>query len=397
MSASYERVRSDFTIWKMPRAICTEPVQSNTCPRCGAALYSNKVMIPVTENQSAKVPGLVCRSCDIIYVKETRELTEIMRDNILARDFTLNGRELWNASVEERKRQKAEARRKRQTERRARTQSLLAERKHRLGAVPSAIVMVVAKICGQEKEYIITGKETDPERGILSYKSPEGLELLSAAFAAQRDKKGLLHQGNFEAVAVVFPQEAANGVSKCMLPWQFRIRTDGGYCSSIKNRNYELVDLLVYSPRSRRFELMAATHDKRENLCYTDISLFRNFIHTYGNPQMPMDFELPSYASHYGIRYDRDCYFDLRSESVLRAYGYTVAEANGLSSGQRREILAEIVDLQILTVHQIVSHLDFFCQLHSANRYQFARNKWREDKSYIEKYRVNPDRFLVLE
>ena len=78
-------------------------------------------------------------------------------------------------------------------------------------------------------------------------------------------------------------------------------------------------------------------------------------------------------------------------------YGYNVSEANKLSERERREMLAEIVDLGILTVHQIVNLLDFNCRLHCGDRYYLARAKWEGDKDFIANYRVNPDRFLIAQ
>lgn len=165
------------------------------------------------------------------------------------------------------------------------------------------------------------------------------------------------------------------------------IKADGGYYTSTLDRKSELVDLLAYSPFLQRYELMHATYDKRLDYCYADISIFRSFVRKYGNPRIMIDFGSSSY--------NRFSYYDLRSESVLMGYGYSVSEANGLSDRERREILAEIVDLEILTVHQIVGLLNFFSTLHSGTRYALSRSKWERDRTFIENYKVNPNRFMI--
>lgn len=86
---------------------------------------------------------------------------------------------------------------------------------------------------------------------------------------------------------------------------------------------------------------------------------------------------------------------ELNSESVLKCYGYSVSKAEGLSTGERQELLAEIVDLEILTVKKVVTLLDFFIQTHAAPKYIEARFKWESDKKYIQGYNVNPQRFLI--
>ena len=78
-------------------------------------------------------------------------------------------------------------------------------------------------------------------------------------------------------------------------------------------------------------------------------------------------------------------------------YGYSVSKANNLSERERHEILAEIVDLGILKVNQIVNLLDFNCRLHSGEQYYWARRKWEIDKAFIENYKVNPNRFLIVD
>lgn len=169
------------------------------------------------------------------------------------------------------------------------------------------------------------------------------------------------------------------------------IKADGGYYTSTLDRKSELVDLLAYSPFSQRYELMRATYNKGLDYCYADLSIFRSFVQKYGNPGLAIDFDSSSSNGFFRS----DLRSDLRSESVLMGYGYNVSEANGLSDRERREILAEIVDLEILTVHQIVGLLNFFSTLHSGTRYALSRSKWERDRTFIENYKVNPNRFMI--
>ena len=52
----------------------------------------------------------------------------------------------------------------------------------------------------------------------------------------------------------------------------------------------------------------------------------------------------------------------LAQESILMQYGYNVNQTEGLSSTQRKKILAVLIDNKILTKADIVSYLDFFYQ-----------------------------------
>ena len=145
----------------------------------------------------------------------------------------------------------------------------------------------------------------------------------------------------------------------------------------------------MYSPFTERYEIVRATYDKKENLCYTDIGLFRKFINTYGSPLKTLDF-YPYVPGAFD-------YHKLRSESILMCYGYNVSETNNLSDKERHELLAEIVDLEILTVSQVISRLKFFCRLHRNESYQLARLKWESDINYIENYKVKPERFFTAQ
>ena len=135
---------------------------------------------------------------------------------------------------------------------------------------------------------------------------------------------------------------------------------------------------------------MPSTYDKALDYCYTDISIFRSHLHKYRSPDLPLDF----YAKRASHRFSYD---DMASESILMGYNYSVSQANNLSTYERREILAEIVDLKILTVSRIVRFLDFLCRSRPGEKYSLARSKWESDMKFIQNYKVNPNRFLFAE
>ena len=375
--SGFERVARSAVSWKTAQKICYAPIDIQKCPNCNSTLCSDYTLLPLTDDQNAKICGMLCRRCRTIYVSENPELYKVMRDNPLSKGFTLNGQELWNASVVE----------KEQTLKEDRKQRWI-ERKRILQEIPSAVVMICTKSQEKTEEYIITTQNASSSCGnSFWYGSTEGRELLSAAFAEQREKKGILYGKHFKVISIVFAGDHAKSLPEHILPVQFTISRDGGYYSSVINRNYELVDLLVYSPFSQRYELMRSTYNKKGGYCYTDIGIFRSFVQKHGNPGIAIDFPR-SFSGGFS-------YHDFRSESVLMGYGYSVSEANQISDRDRREILSEIVDLEILTVHQIVGMLDFFCNLHSGTRYTSARSKWMSDKQFIVNYKVNPNRFLI--
>ena len=88
-------------------------------------------------------------------------------------------------------------------------------------------------------------------------------------------------------------------------------------------------------------------------------------------------------------------YAHLAQESALRQFGYTVNQAEDLPAVQRRNILAAIVDHEVLTKNEIISYLEYFIN-NSKNqrnkdgslRFSVALSRWKEDKDWISVYKI---------
>ena len=77
----------------------------------------------------------------------------------------------------------------------------------------------------------------------------------------------------------------------------------------------------------------------------------------------------------------------LAQESILMQYGYNVNVTEGLSSTQRKKILAVLIDNKILTKSEIISYLDFFInQRKNQKNMEKAINKWEDDKEFVLEY-----------
>ena len=78
---------------------------------------------------------------------------------------------------------------------------------------------------------------------------------------------------------------------------------------------------------------------------------------------------------------------DLAQESVLKQYGYSVAQEDGLTSMARRKILALIIDNHILTKNEVIGYLDFFInQRKNQSRFEKAIDKWESDREFVAEY-----------
>lgn len=240
---------------------------------------------------------------------------------------------------------------------------------------------------GTYSEYVIVNdeEEEDFKNNVFHYKSKEGLELLSAAFAKQRNKEGTIRGKKYE-VKKVDNNKENDKEYKCLT--SLLIKPNGGYYYKLKNEHFEkVIDVLLYSLAENRYEIIHATYDKKQDICYTDIGLFKRYINKYGKPDL-------DYSDSFNKKkvYDQD---ELNDESILMGFGYNVSAKDDYSSKQRQEILAEVVDLELLTVKRVVNFLVFLINMHPDDKYKNARSKWKEDIKFIQDYKVNPDRFLI--
>ncbi|WP_027215235.1 hypothetical protein [Butyrivibrio fibrisolvens] len=235
-------------------------------------------------------------------------------------------------------------------------------------------------------------KDQDIENRVFHYSTSIAREVLTASFHENRHRNGQVWDKDF-TVTKILKRETENYNYTFFLQSYILFQTGGGLNSSVKNRFKEIVTVLLYSPISDRYECINMTYDKKENYCYVDPGIFRKHIKEYGDPGLQFRFNRSDYSKD-----NRDwSYYDLSSESVLHCFGYNVNEQNGLSDKARHEILADIMDLDILSASKIIGLLEFFKNTHTRDIYNLARAKWDNDITFVKSYKINPKRFLISE
>ena len=236
-------------------------------------------------------------------------------------------------------------------------------------------------------------KDQDFANNVFHYSENVARELLTAAFHKGRQLKGTLW-GKPYVIKKVWQRNKRKDNGYIFLQQSaIRMHIGGGLNSSIKNSQKEIVAILLYSPFSDRYECINMTYDKTEGYCYVDPELCRKHIREHGNPGLPFDF---GQSSNY--EFDGDSRYDfMNTQSVLYTFGYSVSERNCLSDKSRHEILADIMDLEILTASKTLQFLEFFKSSHPGERYYLARAKWDNDIDFVKNYKVNPNRFLIFE
>lgn len=79
----------------------------------------------------------------------------------------------------------------------------------------------------------------------------------------------------------------------------------------------------------------------------------------------------------------------IADESLLKNCGYTVNQAEGLTSLQRRSILKGLIDRNLLTKQRIISYLKFFISNGQGRRsMRSAVSMWSEDLKWLQSYDV---------
>lgn len=381
----YEIVELRSTIFRTPRVIVSTDQALNHCTHCAERLERYHALIPVGNGMAADIPGSWCRKCDKLYAGDGDSVRKILKDNPLAKGYTLDGEELWDYTNTKRRLKKE----RKSLEKIRRTAQ---ERLDRLSEISSSEVMIC--VCfddGLKLDCIIASNPAEcNDTSIFHYSSETGREYLSAAFAQQRKNRGVLHGKPYRVISKIYPPSKYGKMAAHIIPTALNIRPGGGYFRSVGNARSEIVDTLLYSLRSNRYEILRSTLDKTIGECYVDIDLFRDYVKKNGRSAIAPDF---GYRSSFSSKN----FDDLKPESVLKGYGYSVSKTDGISLSQRRELLAEIVDLEILSVKDVVSLLDFFIRTRTNSAYAEARYKWQSDKKFIQEYRVNPQRFMIAE
>ncbi len=386
-----------LSIVKPPRFITG--VYSNTmiignrqlCDKCRFSLEDSITYIPISKKAArcVKVPGKRCPNCGVLYVSDTikKDIIVTLSNNPFASAYRLlkkhpniGNDSQGNASVGLKKKKKhiVIPRADYSTEEEWQQQTTLAQ-------YSSAILMLVYEHKDKICQYVIVNdeKEIDIDNNILHYSSKKARTLLSMALFPQ--SRAYLDKYEHYRFLSIVEKTTGKAITFPVIKKDIIVRTGGGYHE--KNKPLaEVVNALLYSPFTHRLELVRASYDKEYNEYYMDPTIFRRFVDSFGNPGIPIRFSGHSFGSGYE---------NLNEESILKVYGYNVSQTDGLLASERRAILTELVDLNIVTISRIVYLLGFFISTHPGDQYYCARNKWDDDRKFIANYKANPNRFII--
>lgn len=330
----------------------------DVCFFCGKRLTNREISIPISEYSSVYCKVKCCG--EHFLIRPSRKIWRLLKDNPYPRYIKTNFNYYFNNYL------------------------LANETFNEKETYAILLLMKSRDKRGKKKKELalIVGNEEQTVRSdivIIDYKEDETRQLLTDIF--RHDKSEVVY---FDQKYHVCYKKIKNSDRDLILD-DVTIKSGGGYYSSIKNRHYELVDVLMYSPYTNRYEVTHATYDGREYMCFIDVSIYRAFIAKYGNPGIQI-YPPQSYGLHAGF---------LNEESLLHTFGYTVNQKDNLSERARQTILAEVIDLEIMNPQSIVHFLAGCADRVRGKGYYEACEKYKSDIEFVRNYKVNTERFLI--
>ena len=147
-----------------------------------------------------------------------------------------------------------------------------------------------------------------------------------------------------------------------------------------------LVDALAFFPNKNILIPISVTYDRQSNMYVIDRHLLRRYADKYG-------LMLCKYGS---LSRTGDRLYELKEESLLHQFGYTVNQTDNLSSAERHEILSMVMEAGIMTPHDIIRLLEFLIN-RNGNMIgnELAKMKWMQDLDFVYHYKIEPKGFVI--
>ncbi len=126
-------------------------------------------------------------------------------------------------------------------------------------------------------------------------------------------------------------------------------------------------------------------YDKQGDRYFINETSYLEYAKQYGFPLMKLKTYAPSSISF--------SMADLSDMSTLRLYGYTVSKNEGLTDGQRQELLKNLMDSRLMSKTDILNHIEWLVNTHEGNyKYADACDKWMSDIRFVNQYRLDTQR-----
>ena len=147
----------------------------------------------------------------------------------------------------------------------------------------------------------------------------------------------------------------------------------------------EAVTAWTWCIKSNDLVPMTVLYSKKQEKYYLNASTYEDYRERYGLPFLRLE------CIDQGVFSD----FNLRAESELKMYGYSVSKADGLTSAQRQSRLAQLMDSGLIPKSKIISHLDLLIKMnYGKEKMEDACYAWKDDRRFVLDYKLHNQRSI---
>ena len=140
---------------------------------------------------------------------------------------------------------------------------------------------------------------------------------------------------------------------------------------------YELVDAKLYFPQKKQAIRVAVYYQASMSRFFMNEETFGPLVKAHGMPKINLHYtEDATGSSAWAGKFNE--------QSRLKMLGYSVQQADGMTSGERQSLLSSIIRTGEMTDAEIANHLEMLIHLNSGkpNMYN-ACGDWKEDLDFI--------------
>ena len=146
---------------------------------------------------------------------------------------------------------------------------------------------------------------------------------------------------------------------------------------------YSMVTVFVRNCWTHKLNPFNVYYSEEKDMYFINKSSYDAYREKYGLPFLRL---IPGEYSEKN--------YDLRTESQLHIYGYSLEHGN--TKARRQEILAFLIDSGIMKKSQIQNHIEWLINTHRDSlHYENACEKWRDDLLFTNEYKIATQRKVL--
>ena len=141
---------------------------------------------------------------------------------------------------------------------------------------------------------------------------------------------------------------------------------------------YELVDAKLYFPQKRQAIKVAVYYQASQSKFFMNEESFVPLVRAHG---------LPNVSLHFTEDTGSDTIWagKFSEQSKLKMLGYNVQQAEGMTAGERQNLLSSIIRSGQMTDAEVTNHLEMLIHLNSGKTNMVnACGSWREDLEFVQ-------------